>query len=68
VIAATDALVGMRRQVVSGEELTRLTQGRPVTAREAGSNAALVDESGALVAVAEREGDWWQPRVVISDA
>jgi tRNA pseudouridine55 synthase len=67
VIPAADALVGLTRQVVGGEDVVRLTQGRPVAARENGANVALVDESGALVAVGERDGEWWQPRVVISD-
>lgn len=65
VVTSSDALVGMPRQVVSGEELDRLTHGRPITARESGVSAALVDQSGDLVAVAERDGEWWQPRVVI---
>ena len=65
-IPSADALVGMTRQVVSGEDVDRVNHGRPVAAREEGSQVALVDESGALVAVAERDGEWWQPRVVIS--
>ena len=67
VIPAADALIGLKRQVVAGDDLLRLAHGRPVVAREDGSTAALVDDSGALVAVGEREGDWWQPRVVIGD-
>ena len=67
VIPAADALVGLTRQVVAGDDLVRLSHGRAITANEAGTTAALIDEAGALVAVGEREGDWWQPRVVISD-
>jgi tRNA pseudouridine55 synthase len=67
VIQAADALVGLTRQVVAGDDLLRLAHGRPVVARDGGATAALVDESGALVAVGERENDWWQPRVVIAD-
>ena len=67
VIRAADALVGLTRQVVSGDDLLRLANGRPVAAQGEGTTAALVDGSGALVAVGEREGDWWQPRVVIGD-
>jgi tRNA pseudouridine55 synthase len=66
VIASADALVGMTRQVVIGDEVDHVNHGRPVAAREEGSSAALVDQSGDLVAVAERDGEWWQPRVVIS--
>jgi len=65
-IGSADALVGMTRQVVAGDDVDRVNHGRPVTAIEAGTNAALVDESGDLVAVAERDGERWQPRVVIS--
>ncbi len=65
VVPSSDALVGMTRQVVAGEEVDRLSHGRPITAREGGLSAALVDQSGDLIAVAERDGEWWQPRVVI---
>jgi tRNA pseudouridine55 synthase len=67
VIPAVDALIGMPRQVVGGEELARLKQGRPLVAREDGASVALVDEVGALVAVGERDDGWWQPRVVLAD-
>lgn len=67
VIPAADALVGLARQVVGGDDVLRLTHGRPVAVREEGARVALVDESGALIAVGEREGEWWQPRVVIGD-
>ena len=66
VLRPADALIGMPRQVVLSDDLTRVNHGRPVAAHEPGSNVALVDESGDLVAVAERDGEWWQPRVVIS--
>ena len=65
-IDPADALVGMSRQVVAGDDVDRVNHGRPVAASLAGTNAALVDESGALVAVAERDGAWWQPRVVMN--
>jgi tRNA pseudouridine55 synthase len=67
-IGSADALVGMTRRVVAGDDVDRVNHGRPVAATEAGEKAALVDESGDLVAVAERDGEWWQPRVVISGA
>lgn len=65
-IRPADALIGMARQVVLSDDVTRVNHGRPVAAHEPGANVALIDESGELVAVAEREGDWWQPRVVIT--
>ena len=68
VLRSADALVGMARQVVLSEDLARVNHGRAVAAQEPGDNVALVDESGDLVAVAERDGEWWQPRVVITGA
>jgi len=65
-LAPADALVGMTRQVVAGDDVDRVCHGRPIAAHEDGPNAALVDQAGELVAVAERDGEWWQPRVVIS--
>jgi len=67
-LPAADALVGMARQVVSGEDVERVSHGRAIAAHAAGMNAALIDQAGDLVAVAERDGEWWQPRVVISGA
>lgn len=64
--SATDALTGMTRQVVDAGEVAHLHHGRPVAARMDGSRAALVDEAGELVAVAEREGEWWHPCVVVT--
>ncbi|MGH7650112.1 MAG: tRNA pseudouridine(55) synthase TruB, partial [Gemmatimonadaceae bacterium] len=43
-------------------------QGRDVAADPgAGTHAALVDESNALVAIAQRDGAWWHPRTVLAD-
>ncbi|HWP71774.1 MAG TPA: hypothetical protein VNM36_11750, partial [Gemmatimonadaceae bacterium] len=63
---AADALVGMTRQVVEGDEVGHISHGRRVAARADGPTAALVDQAGELVAVAERDGEWWHPRVVIA--
>lgn len=48
--------------------IERVLHGMPVPARAAGERAALVDGERALVAVAERSGEQWQPRVVLRDA
>jgi tRNA pseudouridine55 synthase len=45
-------------------------QGRDVGGAGPGpgaGRAALVDPSGALVAIAQRDGDWWHPRTVLAD-
>lgn len=68
VVRSADALIGMPRQVVLNDDIVRVNHGRPVAAHAPGEKVALVDESGELVAVAERDGDWWQPRVVVSGA
>jgi len=47
--------------------VARIGRGMPVPATVPGPRAALTDESDALVAVAERAGDRWQPRVVLRD-
>jgi tRNA pseudouridine55 synthase len=69
VLRSAEALIGMPRHVVPSDDVARVSHGQPVAAgpgtASAGSNVALVDESGDLVAVAERNGEWWQPRVVI---
>jgi hypothetical protein len=38
-----------------------------VDARVDGARVALVDGSGTLLAIAERCGEQWQPRVVLAD-
>ena len=65
-LPAADALAGMPRRVVARDDVTRVRHGQPIAAHDVGSFVALMDEAGDLVAVAEREGEWWQPRVVIS--
>jgi tRNA pseudouridine55 synthase len=63
------ALVGMSRVALVAGELAAVRAGRAVAARDGGqSDVALVDERGHLVAIAERQGESWQPRVVLTDA
>ena len=64
-VTPADALVGLPRQAVTTGEATRVRHGRAVAVRVEGAVAALVDRHGDLLAVAEREADWWQPRVVL---
>ena len=62
------ALAGMPVDVLDDEALRRVVRGIDVEARVAGERGALVSgESGALVAVAERRGGRWQPRVVMHE-
>ena len=53
-------------EILDPADVRRVFGGIRVAARTAGSWAALVDaSSGALVALGERAGDAWQPRVVL---
>lgn len=45
----------------------RVRRGQRVGASLEAPRAALVDQSGALVAIGERQGGEWQPRVVLGD-
>ena len=68
VISAADALAGMSRQVVDAADVALVQNGRAIVARAEGDRVALIDEGGELVAVAERDGESWQPRVVVAGA
>jgi tRNA pseudouridine55 synthase len=65
---ADRALIGMPRVALSADEVAATRAGRKVAARMDGETTALLDERGDLIAVAERDGAWWQPRVVLADA
>ena len=67
---AVDALPSVPR--VQMDALARARVGRGMSierdAGDAGEIAALLDVSGELVAIAARDGNAWQPRVVLVDA
>jgi tRNA pseudouridine55 synthase len=67
---AVDAVSGLPHVPLSAEEVEMVAHGRCVPVRDASipSHAALVDEKGALVAVAAESAEGWQPRVVFADA
>jgi tRNA pseudouridine55 synthase len=66
---AVDALPAVPR--VRMDDLARARVGRGMTiardVAERGELAALLDSAGELVALAARDGDAWQPRVVLVD-
>jgi tRNA pseudouridine55 synthase len=65
---ARDAIPEYPTQALDAADLRRVFAGNAVAATASGARAALVDAaSGRLVAVAERAGDRWQPRVVLHD-
>lgn len=65
---ARDAVRSLPVQTLDDGALVRVARGQPVDATADGARAALVDADGALVAIGEREGAWWRPRVVMRDA
>lgn len=62
-----DAVSHLPTQRLDAEELRIVAHGRAVPARVPGDVATLVDADG-LVAVGTRQGEAWQPRVVVRDA
>jgi tRNA pseudouridine55 synthase len=63
-----DALGALPVETLDVAGVGRVARGMTVPARAGGDRVALVDEARQLVAVAERSGESWQPRVVLRDA
>ncbi|HEV8449111.1 MAG TPA: tRNA pseudouridine(55) synthase TruB [Gemmatimonadaceae bacterium] len=63
-----DAVSHLPVQQLTETELARVAHGNPVAVRTGGRTVSLVDETGALVAIAERHDDTLQPKTVIRDA
>jgi tRNA pseudouridine55 synthase len=62
-----DAVAHLPAQPLDAEEMRLVSHGRGVPARVNGNVAALTHEKW-LLAVGVRQGDAWQPRVVVRDA
>lgn len=65
---ALEAIAGLPSQTLAPAEALGVAHGRPARATVAGQWAALVASDTELLAVAERQGDEWHPRVVMTDA
>jgi tRNA pseudouridine55 synthase len=67
---AIDAVPHLAARRLSAQDVSDVRLGRTVAALDGDSMAksALTDEAGTLVAIAERAGDRWQPRVVLPNA
>jgi tRNA pseudouridine55 synthase len=63
-----DAVSHLPIQRLTEAELGRVSHGNPVPARTDGPLVSLLDDSGALVAVAERHDDELRPKTVLADA
>jgi tRNA pseudouridine55 synthase len=61
-----EALGDVAREVLGSDDAGRVAHGMPVPAHADAMRAALVDPEGVLLAVARREGDCWQPEVVLA--
>ena len=61
-----EAIPSIAEQRVSADDAARLARGMRVGANIEGERAALLDDGGALLAIAERCGEEWQPRVVLA--
>jgi tRNA pseudouridine55 synthase len=53
---------------IGDQELGRIARGQSIEARDSGDRAVLIDGSESIVAVAERQGATWAPKVVLRDA
>jgi tRNA pseudouridine55 synthase len=69
-----EGLVGISPVSVDPEERARITRGQTIRAipggaeQSAAGRVVLLDDAGAIVALAERQGDAWAPKVVLADA
>ena len=61
-----EAIPSLPEQRVSESDAARLARGMRVGASVEGERAALVSDAGALLAIAERSAEQWQPRVVLA--
>ena len=64
---AQDGVPHLVRRRLDEAERSLVARGIPVPADGDGDRAVLLDDADRLVAIAERTGDRWQPRVVLQD-
>ena len=62
-----DAVRSLPGEILEPEAIDRVMHGRTVPAIASGYRSALLDDAGELVAVAERVGEEWQPKVVLRE-
>lgn len=65
---AAEAIAELPRERLAEPDAVSVRHGRAVPATVDGSVAALLDADERLLAVAEREGAWWHPRLVLAGA
>ena len=64
IVPMLEGIGSMPRQLLSFDEVLRVSHGNPVAAAIAGDRAALTAEDGRLIAIAIRVGANWQPSTV----
>lgn len=62
-----DGMPGITTEAFAEDTVTMILHGRAVTASRVGERAALLDAAGNMIALAVRDGDRWQPKVVLGD-
>jgi tRNA pseudouridine55 synthase len=65
VLPARAAVPGLPAEPLTDLDARRVGHGQAVPASAAGPRAALVAGDGALLAIADRDGDTWRPRLVL---
>jgi tRNA pseudouridine55 synthase len=64
-LPARSAVPGLPAEQLSADDAARVAHGQAVRATTAGARAVLLADDGALVAIADRDGDAWRPRLVL---
>jgi tRNA pseudouridine55 synthase len=62
---ARAAVPGLPAEELSADDAARVAHGQRVRATAGGERAALVGSDGSLLAIADRDGDAWRPRLVL---
>ena len=65
VMPARAAVSDLPAEQLDERDLARVAHGQAVRATTLGARVALVGTDGALVAIADRDGDAWRPRLVL---
>ena len=65
ILPMRDAVPALPTEQLDDAALTQITHGRPVAASVDAQLAALLDREGTLVAIAERLGAAWHPKLVL---
>ena len=65
---AREAVANLPFETLTQEAERAVRHGRAIPAQVPGTRAALLDQQGRLLAIANRESELWHPCVVLADA